>query len=303
MCRADSPCGFYTASATKPAHQGCPTLTRERNYLETRGARKNINFNLAETNCMNEEIIEKLRYILIEISKQKANEEYLIEILSESSFNFEDASTYRAYGQNQWEYNLKIFLTPDIFIRNFDTIKNIENIIKHRLNTSTPPAILIRSVTIIADIEKLVLIKSKIFPVSTEWDEINDWQNKLIDDLQKIKHPSDLQNIGNTCRNIMHKLSKQVFDPQKHKPNKSERDVSGDKYKNQLIAYIETELKGESKKAFRSLSNSLVEFLNDSVEIMHKLDHALDANKYLAEVCVIGTISTISIINLIRNIE
>ena len=118
---------------------------------------------LLETNSMNEEIIEKLRYMLLEISKQKLDEKYLIEILNESSFNFEDASDYTIYNRREWEYNLKIYLSPDIFIKNFDIIKNTENIIKHRLNTVTPPTIIIRSVAIVADIDKLVLIKSKIF--------------------------------------------------------------------------------------------------------------------------------------------
>ncbi len=74
-------------------------------------------------------------------------------------------------------------------------------------------------------------------------------------------------------------------------------------FKNQLHTYIDTVLSGDSNREFRKLAKSSIEFVEDSIDVMNKTTHKLDAEKHLAEVCVIGTISAISIVKLIKQLE
>ncbi len=143
----------------------------------------------------------------------------------------------------------------------------------------------------------------QIYIVHTPWKEINKLQNKLFE-LLKISNDSiDFQNIGNTARTIMLNISEEVFDAQKHKPQKAGIDLSKDKFKNRLHTYIDSVLSGTSNREFRQLAEVSIEYVEKSIDLMNKTTHKTDAEKHLAEVCVIGTISAVNIIKLIAEIE
>ena len=101
----------------------------------------------------------------------------------------------------------------------------------------------------------------------------------------------------------MEKLARQVFDMTKHKPKDEKIQVVNGKYKNQLHTYIDTVLSGDNNKEFRKLAKSSIDFVEDSIDFMNITTHKLDAEKHLAEVCVVSTISAISIIKLISQLK
>lgn len=74
-------------------------------------------------------------------------------------------------------------------------------------------------------------------------------------------------------------------------------------WKNQLHSYIDSVLSGDKNKEFRKLAKSAIDFVENSCDLMSTTTHKLDAEKHLAEVCLISTISAISIISLIRHLE
>lgn len=240
----------------------------------------------------------KIKYILIEISKQKGGEDYLIELLKHSKFEFQAHWNAHVFPE---AYNLEILITADIFTKNYSLISDLERIIKTRINNSTK--LIIDSLTILPDYNKLELVNSQIIPVKTEWQEINELQQELIKSLQRSTTTTNYQNIGNSARIIMDKVARMVFDLKKHKPMNNEKVVHNGKFKNQLHSYIDTILSGEKNKEFRKLAKSAIDFVENSCDLMNTTTHKLDAERHLAEVCVISTVSAISIINLIRQLE
>jgi len=113
----------------------------------------------------------------------------------------------------------------------------------------------------------------------------------------------DFQGIGLISRTIMDKLARQVFDAEKHKPKDEKIQVNNGKFKNQLHSYIDKTLSGDSNKEFRKLARSSIDFVEDSIDFMNITTHKLDAEKHLAEVCAVSTISAISIIKLIGKLN
>ena len=192
-------------------------------------------------------------------------------------------------------------ITPDVFTKYFGLIKNSEKIIQYRINESTK--LIIANIKILPDYKKLQLVNSQVFPVFTEWEEINQLQQKLLENLQRSNQSIDFQGIGLIARTIMDKLTRQVFDANKHKPKDEKILINKGNFKNQLHTYIDTVLSGESNKKFRKLGKSAIDFVEDSIDIMNETTHKLDAEKHLAEVCVISTINAISMISLIKLLE
>lgn len=246
----------------------------------------------------NKEVETKIKYFLIEISKIKPNERYLIEIINQSEFRFEQHWNHQVFPN---AYNLELFVTPDIFIKYQSMISDISRIIKSRINESTK--LVIDKLRILPDFDKLEIQNFHVSPIKTEWQEINLLQEELLNRLQRSTTTMDYQNIGNSARVIMDKLARVVFDINLHKPSDINKNVTNGKFKNQFHAYIATVLSGSKNKEFRMLANSAIEFVENSCDLMNKTTHKLDAEKHLAEVCVISTISAISIINLIRQLE
>lgn len=246
----------------------------------------------------NPDVENKIKYILIQISKQRTDEDYIIELLNHSRFKFEHHWNNQTFPN---AYNLEIFIIPDIFTKHYSVISDIVRVIKSRNNNSTK--LIIDRLNILPDYNKLQLINSQVIPVQTEWQEINSLQQELIESLQRSTTTTNFQNIGNSARIIMDKLARTVFDLEKHKPKDNQKLVHNGKFKNQLHSYIDAVLFGDKNKEFRKLAKSAIDFVENSCDLMSTTTHKLDAEKHLAEVCVISTVSAISIINLIRQLE
>lgn len=245
----------------------------------------------------NTEATKKLKYILIQISKQQ-NEDGLIDVINNSEFVFLDHWNNRQFPE---AFNLELHITPDIFTKYYTSIETYEYLVKSRINDSSK--LFIDKIKILPDYEKLVLLSTEVFSVITEWDEINQNQKLLIESLQKSTDSLEFQNLGNTARNIINKIANEIFDPVIHKPKDETKDVSAGKFKNRIHSYIDVTLSGSSNSDLRKLSKSAIDFVESSIDFMNATTHKLNAEKHLAEVCVISTINAISIINVIRKIK
>lgn len=150
----------------------------------------------------NPEVENKLKHILLEISKNKGDEESLIQVIEHSSFEFEKHWNNQTFPT---AFNLEITITADVFTKNYSLIRNYEKIIRHRINESSK--LIIDRIKILPDYTKLQVINSKVFSVVTEWEEINQLQHKLITNLQTSVESIDIQSIGLISRTIMDKLA------------------------------------------------------------------------------------------------
>jgi hypothetical protein len=147
------------------------------------------------------------------------------------------------------------------------------------------------------DLSKFELVGNNYKVVITPWQEINNAQSELLSQFRAVKTEIDFQNIGKTYRTIMQKLSGLVFIPEKHIAKGIELGEA--KYKNRLHTYIDPELKGSKLKEIRKYASSLIDSVEKAVDLSNNLTHDLDADRMIAESCLIGTISVIGIIKVI----
>jgi hypothetical protein len=101
----------------------------------------------------------------------------------------------------------------------------------------------------------------------------------------------------------MDKLSREVFKEELHKPSNPDIKVHNGNFKNQLHSYIEIELSGKKNKEFRKLAVSAIEFVENAIDLMNSTTHKLNAKEHLAEMSVISTISAVSIVKLIDELD
>ncbi len=231
-------------------------------------------------------------------SKCKSDEKPLIDIINHSNFVFSNHWNQQTFPN---AYNLELHLTPDVYTKNYALRDFYSSVIKNRINDSSQ--LIIDKIRILSDYKKLAIINSDILPVFTEWDEINKNQQLLIDSLQRSTDSLEFQNLGNMARTIMNKISIEIYNPIKHKPNDPTKNVNAGKFKNRIHAYIDTVVPGSENEDLRKLSKSAIDFVESSIDFMSATTHKLNAERHLAEVCVISTISAISIIKLIRQLE
>lgn len=59
----------------------------------------------------------------------------------------------------------------------------------------------------------------------------------------------------------------------------------------------------EINKEFRKFAEVSIELVERAIDVMNTTTHKINADKHLAKVCVISTISAIRIIKLIREVE
>lgn len=244
-----------------------------------------------------ETINTKIKHLLKEISLAKG-ETIHSEIITNSRFVFTNHFNQKIFPN---AYNLKIYTSPLAFYQNFDYKIMIQREIKDRINQSTD--YLIDSVELVLDLDKLEVNQIDVVLVKTEWEEINELQKKLIDSLKKSVDSIDYQNIGNTSRSIMDKLAREVFNKERHIPNDPKIEVNNGKFKNQLSTYVESELSGETNKELRKIAKSTINLVADSIDVMNKTTHKLDADKMFAELCVISTIGVINVIRIIAEFK
>jgi hypothetical protein len=157
----------------------------------------------------------------------------------------------------------------------------------------------ITHVEVFPSLERFQFLSNRIIPILTPWEEINDLQNRLLDQLRTAKETQEFQNIGNSSRTILQKLSNIVYDPSKHKALDPNIDLSAGKFKNRLHSVIKSEIADKEIRELRDYGESIVTTAEKSIDLANKLTHDLNAVRMMAESCVISVVSVISFLNLI----
>lgn len=240
--------------------------------------------------------MEKVKYLLVEVLKQK-DKDSLIRIIKNSYFQFEQEDSVMGL---EGEINLHIKVTPHIFTKYLDCWKNYEKEFKYYFNMilEFPVA----AVVVKPDYDKLLSLNNEIIPVTTPWEEINNYQIRLIENLSASQDPIDFQNVGNTSRTILDKVAREVFSPKIHM-SKFGVDVSNGQFKNQLHTYIAHVLAGKRNKEFRKFAETSIEFVKSAIDMMNSTTHKHHAELHFAELCVISTISAVNVIKTLYEQE
>ena len=241
--------------------------------------------------------LNKIVFVLKGIYAQDPVKSDLLNLINFSTIDFEEYTEH--FLTKRWQaYHVTIHTAHEIFIKHHFAIESFQGIIKTDLNSLSP--IPIEEVDILPDYNKLEIINSDIRPISTKWDEINKAQTELITQLQKTATNFEIKNIGNTSRVILKNLAKLVFKKERHTPSDKSIDVSGDKYKNQLHSYIDIELSGKSQSEFRGFADAAIEIVDKSIILANAVTHRSKSEKRIAEICVTGIVTVISIVTFIE---
>lgn len=194
-------------------------------------------------------------------------------------------------------YLVEFLVHPEAFKRHQDRLRPFErricdklSSISHHTYNPTPSR---------PNLDKFQVLTNTLVPVTTPWEQINLGQEDLLSQLRNSSSEVEFQNIGNSARTLLQKLAAQVFNPDKHKSEKG-HPLGEAYFKNRLYAYIENMLGGSSNKELRDYVLSIITTTENSVDLSNKLTHDLKATSLIAETCVIGTITTISLIKLIH---
>ena len=192
---------------------------------------------------------------------------------------------------------LFILLDPEIFKKYQGRIKQFESAISFKLAQFTNTYI--SSVNTYPDLERFQILENRIMPINTPWQEVNSGQTHLLSLQRTAMETIDFQNIGNSSRTLMQKVASIVFNPIKHLCTDKNVDLGEGKFKNRLHTYIKCELTAIENKELRDYSFAVIATAEKSVDLANKLTHDLKANRLMSELCVISTITVVSIIKLI----
>lgn len=198
------------------------------------------------------------------------------------------------YIRNTFGDILIIRVDPEIYRINQDSIKDISKIISTKLREIS--GINIIQTKVFPQIEKYQYTSGKLILMPTPWEEINDASNNLLEKLREANSSHDYQNIGNSSRILLQKLSNIVFDPLKHICDDPIIKLDSGHFKNRLHTVIKIELTGKKNKEMREIAESLITTAEKSIDLTNKLTHDLEASKKMGEITVISVISVISII-------
>lgn len=243
-------------------------------------------------------MLEKVKYLVNEIFQSK-NDIASFEIIDNSELSYSEATKQSAFDPSYYILYFKVL--PSIYVKHIDHIDRISDIILYYFNSiSDKKAIQILSVKINPNYDKISILNSEVSIIETPWEEINGLQRQLIEIMKNSKNEIDFQNVGNSCRTIMDKLARIVFNPNIHIPKVNGIDVSNGKYKNQFHTYISHKIEGSSNKELRQFAKSSIDFTENGIDLMNQTTHKLDVQKHFAEVCVISTITIISLIKAIN---
>lgn len=234
---------------------------------------------------------EDIQYLIYFFDKDGS--ESIHEFISHSEFYYAP-NIFSAKGN---ERLLSIVSEPEICKKYYHQFDSFKTQIKNMLLEFT--GVSIGKINIKPNLKNFQISANRYVPVLTPWQEINNTQSTMLEQFRKASESIDYQNIGNTCRTIMQKISNIVFDPQKHIAPPS-IDVSEGKFKNRLHTYIKTELGGHSHKDVRVYSLSVIDTAEKAIDLANTLTHSLNADSFIAESCVISTISSINIIRIIE---
>jgi hypothetical protein len=244
-------------------------------------------------------MFEKLKFLVAEICKEK-NVPTALKIIENSECEFKQIGSAQIFHPANFE--VIFHLNPSIFVKIIDRTTDLSDILLlYFQKVSENSERRIDRVIIKPDYNRINVLNSNISIVETPWEEINKLQKEIIEKIKSADTILDYQNIGNSSRTIMDKIARIVFNPDKHKAPKNV-EVNNGKFKNQLHTYIKTNLAGEQNKEFRSFSTDAISFTESSIDLMNQTTHKLDVQKHFAEVCVISTISVISLIKAINEL-
>lgn len=250
----------------------------------------------------NFEKLEESSYQFLIYMMEDHETEYIHDFLVHSDIFFEKDIFYlnlesRLFSSIKGGRILSIISNPDIYKKYYRQFEEIGKILKAKLYEIS--GYVITNITFKPNLEKFQILENRYTPVNTHWEEINNYQNILIDQLRTATEPIHYQNIGNTCRTIMQKIAEIVFNPETHKAP-ADKDLSKGMFKNRLHAYIKTELAGKDYRELRDFSLSIINSAENSINIANALTHSLNADSFIAEFCVISTISAVNTINIIN---
>lgn len=198
----------------------------------------------------------------------------------------------------QTDYNLHLIVDPEIYKNNQDNLRELREGIRKKIISTYD--LNINSVKIIPDLVKFKILDNHFVAQNTPWKEINNDQENLLKSLKIAKSEIDFQNIGNSSRIILQKVADIVFDPKIHISDNPDEDLSKGKFKNRLNLFIKTQLAGKEKERIRGYSMSIIESTGKAIDLTNTLTHDLKANSLMAESSVIGVLTTLAIIKLIR---
>lgn len=221
----------------------------------------------------------------------------LYEYIRYSTIRIEDDHRSNFAGANR----LIIITDPEIYKKYYGYIRSFNGTISYKLGDFT--GVLITDCVTRPDLNKFQILRNTIVPILTHWEQINRDQNTLLTQLKNATETVAFQNIGNTARTILQKLSTVVFDPSIHIPENRGIDLSEGKFKNRLHTYVQCEMGGHQNKELRQFAESIIDTAENAIDLSNNLTHDLKANSIVAEFCVISTLSTISIIKIIQNHE
>jgi hypothetical protein len=154
-----------------------------------------------------------------------------------------------------------------------------------------------------ADWERLQRTSTEVRPVLTPWQEINSMQEDLLSQVETAGTTIAYQNVGNTARHLMRKLSDTVFIPEKHADADNKTNLGPDKVKNRLWAFVLFKIPSSSTgDTLRDYAKSLLETTDKAIGLSNTVTHALHANAFLAQSCAISTITSLQMIKLIHDL-
>lgn len=245
------------------------------------------------------EILEKARYLLLNISRDN-NESEIIEICKFSHFEYSDAYPTRVlmYGYEPTQFLVHVKLIASVYTKYFKRISEFEDLLFSRLNQLTDQMIF--GLKIVPDYEKVNIIHSEIVPVLTQWEEINELQNKMVINFLRSSDSMDYQNLGNIARTIMDKLAREVFDPKVH--NSSNETLNIAKFKSQLHLFIKFKMSGDKNAELRKFGTAAIEFVEQAIDLMNNTTHKHGAKLYMAEICINSTIGAVNIVKVINEL-
>lgn len=219
------------------------------------------------------------------------------DLLTFSKFTFQRYYKHNSKPEPE-SYIINMHVDPDAFVKGYSLMKDISRMILQDFRRVSN--YVFGELTILPDYDKFTLVDAVIQPIYTDWEEINRNQEKLLEQLKRGGEQLDFQNIGNTARTILQKLSDIVYDPLVHKPSDPKVDVSSGKFKNRLHSYIDAELKGSDNTELRQFAEAQITAMEKTIDLANTTTHKLDAKWTFAEACVVGTISVISVIKVIH---
>lgn len=154
-----------------------------------------------------------------------------------------------------------------------------------------------------ADWERLQRVSTEVRPVQTPWQEINSMQEHLLFQVRTADATIAFQNVGNTARHLMRKLSDTVFIMEKHTPINNKVNLDPDKSKNRLWAFVLYKIPSSSTgDRLQDYAKSLLETTDKAIDLSNTVTHALHADAFLAQSCAVSTITALQVIKLIYDL-